>query len=192
MRDGDKVPIILYLGPAQWRAMSCFMSRSIFSQRKETLVEQDYSHKVPSFCMTTFSASLTNLTVLLPQSHDLSYYVSRRPQSHDLSYYISRRILARPPLWLRKHTGLRAHDFAHPPPPNLWQQPRLANVTCAWSWKLHGINSWIPTEVEAGCATELVRNRGKENSFLTRRDIRLPPRCNWGLRSSGFVRSVDR
>ena len=31
----------------------------------------------PSFWMTTFSASLTNLTALLPQSHDRSCYVSR-------------------------------------------------------------------------------------------------------------------
>jgi hypothetical protein len=78
MRDGDVVPFILYNGPAQRRAISCFMPRSIYYQRKQTLVEQDYAHKVLSFCMTTFSASLTNLTVLLPQSHDLSYYVSRR------------------------------------------------------------------------------------------------------------------
>ena len=85
MRDGDTVPTILHLGPAQRRAISCFTPRSICSQRKETLVELDYAHKLPSFCMATFSASLTNLTVLLPQSHDLSYYVSRR-------------ILAGPPL----------------------------------------------------------------------------------------------
>jgi hypothetical protein len=31
-----------------------------------------------SFCLTTFSASLTNLTVPLPQSRDCSCYVSRR------------------------------------------------------------------------------------------------------------------
>ena len=75
--------------------------------------------------MTTFSASLTNLTALLPQSRDSSCYVSRP-------------ILAPPPLWLQKHTDLRAHDFAHCP--DLWHQPRLANVTCAWSWRLCGIN----------------------------------------------------
>jgi hypothetical protein len=34
------------------------------------------STKCPLFCMTTFSASLTNLTVLLPQSRDYSCYVS--------------------------------------------------------------------------------------------------------------------
>ena len=35
------------------------------------------STKSPSFCMTTFSASLTYLTALLPQSHDYSRYVNR-------------------------------------------------------------------------------------------------------------------
>ena len=74
------------------------------------------STKSPSAFMTTFSASLTNLTALLPQSHDRSCYVSRR-------------MPAPPPLWLRKHTDLRAHDFAHPA--NLWRQPRLANHTAA-------------------------------------------------------------
>jgi hypothetical protein len=167
MGNGDTVPVILYLGPAQRTAISYCKPRSIYCQRKETLVEQDYAHKVPSFCMTTFSASLTNLTVLLPQSR----------------YYASRRILAPPPLWLHKYTGLRAHEFAH--------LLRLANVTCAWSWKLYGINLLIPTEQEAGCATEMVRTHGKENCLLIWRDIRVPPRCSCGLRS-GFVRSVDR
>jgi len=35
------------------------------------------STKSPSFCNTTFSASRTNLTVLLPQSHDYGRCVSR-------------------------------------------------------------------------------------------------------------------
>jgi hypothetical protein len=84
--------------------------------------------KSPSFCITTFRASLTYLTALLPQSHDSSCYVSRP-------------MLALPPLWLQKHTDLRAHDIAHSP--DLWHQPRLTNVTCAWSWRLCGINSAI-------------------------------------------------
>jgi hypothetical protein len=54
------------------------------------------------FSMTTFSASLTSLTVLPPQSRDYSCY-SNRP------------ILAPPPLLLQKHTVLRAHDVAHSP-----------------------------------------------------------------------------
>ena len=78
--------------------------------------------------MTTLSASLTNLTSLLPQSRDISCYVSRP-------------ILAPPPLWLQKHADLRAHDFAHSP--DLWRKLRLANVTCAWSWILCGINPAI-------------------------------------------------
>jgi hypothetical protein len=84
--------------------------------------------KSPSFCTTTLSASLTYLTALLPQSHGCSSYVSGR-------------IPAPPPLWLPKHTDLRAHDFAHSP--YVWHQPRLANVTCVWSWRLCGINSAI-------------------------------------------------
>ena len=47
------------------------------------------SPKSPSFYMTTFSASLTKLTALLPQSHDYSCYVSRP-------------IMAPPPIWLHK------------------------------------------------------------------------------------------
>ena len=72
-----------------------------------------------SFCTTTFSASLTNVTLLLPQSRDYSCCLSRP-------------ILAPPPLWLQKHADLRAHVY-------LWRQPRLANVTCAWNLRLYWI-----------------------------------------------------
>jgi hypothetical protein len=71
--------------------------------------------------MTTFSASLTNLTPLLHQSRDNSCYVSRP-------------ILETPPLWLQKHPDLRAQEFAHFP--ELWQQPRLADIPCICSWRL--------------------------------------------------------
>ena len=54
------------------------------------------SIKSPSFCVKTFSAGLTNLL----------------PHSHDCRYYVSRRMLACPPIWLRKYTDLRAHDLA--------------------------------------------------------------------------------
>jgi hypothetical protein len=47
------------------------------------------------FCMTTFTVSLTNVTVLLPQSRDNSCCVSRP-------------LLAPPPLCLQKHA-----DYAH-------------------------------------------------------------------------------
>ena len=82
----------------------------------------------PSICMTAFSASLTNITVPPPLSHDCSYYVNRP-------------ILASPPLWLQKHTDLRAHDFAHSA--DLWHQPRLAEVTYAWSCRPCGINPTV-------------------------------------------------
>jgi hypothetical protein len=74
--------------------------------------------------MTTFSAMLTNFTVFLFQSRDYSCYVSWRMPSP-------------PPLWLHKHTNLWAHNFAHSP--ELWHQPKVAKVTCAWIWRLCGI-----------------------------------------------------
>jgi hypothetical protein len=74
--------------------------------------------------MTTFSASPTNRTVL--------------SQSHNCSCYIITLYWHSPPSWLQKHTDLRAHDFAHSS--GLWRQPNLANVTCAWRWRLCGIN----------------------------------------------------
>jgi hypothetical protein len=55
-------------------------------------------------------------------------------KSRDCSCYASRPILTPPQLWLQKLTDLRAHDFAHSP--KLWHQPKLANVTCAWTWRL--------------------------------------------------------
>ena len=50
--------------------------------------------KSPSFWIT-FSASLTDITPLLPQTRDYRCYVNRP-------------ILASPPVWLQKHTDLRA------------------------------------------------------------------------------------
>jgi len=71
--------------------------------RRRSLKTRNYnrhiSTKSPSFWMKTFSASLTNITVLLPQSHVCSCYVNRS-------------VLAPPPLGLQKHTDLWAHDYA--------------------------------------------------------------------------------
>jgi hypothetical protein len=86
------------------------------------------STKSQSFYMTTFSAHLTNLTSLLLQWRDCSYYVSRT-------------ILASPPLSLQKRIDLRAHDFAHSL--HLCHLPDLFNVNCAWSWRLCRINPAI-------------------------------------------------
>jgi hypothetical protein len=86
------------------------------------------STKYPSFCLTNFSASLTDLTALLPQSHDCICYESWP-------------LLASPPLRPQKHTDQRTHGFAHSL--ELWHQPRLANVTCAWSRGLRGITPAI-------------------------------------------------
>jgi hypothetical protein len=103
-----------------------------------------------SFCMTTFSASLTSVTVLLPQSRDCSCYVSGP-------------ILTPPPLWLHKHTDLRAHDFAHSP--DFWHQPRLANLTCTWIWRLCGINFAVICTFSDLFSTIVVAGLS-QNSFL--------------------------
>jgi hypothetical protein len=84
--------------------------------------------KSPSLCMATFRASFTNLMTLWHHSHYSTCYTSRRT-------------LASPLLWLQKCNGLRAQDLPHSP--YLWHEPRLANVTCAWSWRLYGINPAI-------------------------------------------------
>jgi hypothetical protein len=89
----------------------------------EVCEQQVTSTKCPSFCFTT--SSLAKLRVLVPQSCDCSYYVSRR-------------ILATQPLWLHKHTNLCTQDFAHPH--DVQQQLRHANITSAWSWRLCRIN----------------------------------------------------
>jgi hypothetical protein len=83
--------------------------------------------KSPRFCMTTFSACLTNLTILR--------------QSHGSSCCLRRWILTHPPLWLQKHADLRGHDLAHYP--DLWHKPRLPNVTCTRSWRLCWFNPAI-------------------------------------------------
>jgi hypothetical protein len=74
------------------------------------------------------SASLRNLT-------------ERLLQSRGGNYYISRRILAPPMFRLHKHNDLLAQDFAHCP--DLSYQRRLAEATCAWSWRLGGIDPAI-------------------------------------------------
>jgi len=68
--------------------------------------------------MTAFSAVLTILTVLLHQSHDVTYYVSSP-------------VSAPAPLIMKKHTDIDAHDFAYSP--DLWRQAKLTNITCARS-----------------------------------------------------------
>ena len=117
----------------------CLVKRDAlcYTEIKERLMYSSITTtKSPSFCTKSFSASLTNRTVLLHQSNDHSCYVVRG-------------IVAPPLRWLQKQTDLRASDFAQSP--DLWHQPRLANITYAWSWRLCGnnpdlfkwtINSW--------------------------------------------------
>lgn len=79
------------------------------------------STKSQSFCMITYSVSLTNLMVLLLQSRYTSYNLSSTSTALTA-----------------EDTFLRAHNFA--PSPGLWRHTRLTNVTCTWSWRLCGIN----------------------------------------------------
>ena len=83
-----------------------------------------------SFCMAAFSLCLAK-------------YTAHLPQSRDCLYYISRWMLAPSLLQLQKHTDICAYEFAHCP--NLWHQLRLTVIVCAWSWRLCGINSAMPT-----------------------------------------------
>jgi hypothetical protein len=116
--------------------------------------------------MTIFSASLTKRMIILIQSYDSSHHVAEANcPSHLLLQHTvvstdhlvsqkwpggiliifwllmchssmkgSARILAPPPLQLQKHTELRVHNFAHSS--HLWQEPRLANCSYAWSQRL--------------------------------------------------------
>ena len=68
--------------------------------------------------MKISSARLTILMVLLLQSHDCSYKLAS-------------------PLWLQNPTNLLPHS------PDLWLQLKLADVICAWSWRLCRINHAI-------------------------------------------------
>jgi hypothetical protein len=95
----------------RYQCQSCLPISSGNSKEKDSDFLEYYavyskitSTKSRSFCMTTFSASLTNLTALLPQSRDCSYDVSRQ-------------ILAPPPLWLQKHTNTLI--YAHTTSPTL-------------------------------------------------------------------------
>ena len=92
------------------------------------------SKKSQSFCMTTFSASHKNRTVLLPQWCDCSCYVSRP-------------ILAPQPFWLQKHTELCTHDFVHSS--DLWHPSRLVKFTCASRWRFCGIHPAVTSDCVA-------------------------------------------
>ena len=82
-------------------------------------------HPRSSLRLETFSTRPTKLAVILPESQDCSCYVSRP-------------ILTLPALRLQKHNDLCTHDFDQSR--DLWRYSGFANVACAWSWKLCGIN----------------------------------------------------
>ena len=120
--------------------------------------------------MTTFSTSLPNCTVLLPQScnrgqvstsaHPLAAAIQHRQHRSSSTFEVtvqqptpnlamkgSAGILAPPPLSLQEHTDLHAYECVHSP--HLWLGPGLANCRCAWSQRLCGI-TWIDGWMDAG------------------------------------------
>jgi hypothetical protein len=127
------------------------------------------------FSFTPFKKSITGL---LPKtSRHFGWQISVAslikltdlfPQSHDCSCYVSRPILAPPPLWLQKHTDLRAHTTCTHST-DLWHRTRLANITCAWSWRLCGVNP----------ATRLLKHQFLRNSQLLSglKRISRVPKC---------------
>ena len=81
--------------------------------------------KSPSFCMTPPQCESQNLW-----SAFLSDVIA--------AVSVSRWILAPRPPWLQKYSNLLVRDMAHSP--GSWHWPRPANVTCAWSRRVCGIN----------------------------------------------------
>ena len=99
------------------------------SLSKESLLcEISYRNITPTnfqpFCVTTFSSSLTSLMALLLQSRDYrdGHWCFHCPDCGNAS-------------------DLPAHEFAHSP--NSCHQPRLANFTYSWCWRLCGITSAV-------------------------------------------------
>ena len=116
-----------------WPSSIEIRKSSLFKEVNQQTIVNKYTNfmctrikftKSPTFCMTTFSASLKKLTPRLPQSRDCSCHVGRP-------------ILAPPLLWLKKHWSTRTRLRA------LWHKPSLADVAFAWSWRFCGINPSI-------------------------------------------------
>ena len=79
----------------------------------------------PSYCKTIFSPESTKPAVLLPQSHYSTYCTNRYTGAPTAPT-------------VQKHTDVRKPDFGRYH--DSWYQLRLTNGTCAWSWRLYGIN----------------------------------------------------
>jgi hypothetical protein len=136
--------------------------------------------------MTTFSVSLTNIMALLPQSHDYSYYGSRR-------------IPSPPPQRLQKHTGQRAHCFAHCL--DSWHQARLANISCVWCWRLCGINPAVRTSDNSALPYILMTRKSAKKmykfiwsllTFFSDRDSSVGIATGYGLDGQGIESRLGR
>jgi len=78
----------------RWRVVVIFTPRPRYGRIT--------SKKTLSFCMVTFSASHTNLTLLLSQAHDCSWYVTRRILAPLFSDWISTMIFVHSPVLLHQ------------------------------------------------------------------------------------------
>ena len=88
------------------------------------LVQRNYIHRIPVILHENLQC----------ESH--KPYCPRNSVSH-CSRYVTREMPVPQALRLQTHTHLCAHDFAHSI--DVWHQPRLAKVTCTWSWRHCGI-----------------------------------------------------
>ena len=82
-----------------------------------------------SFCMTNFSMSVRNITVLQPQ---LTWMKLLREQKNTVTSLA-------PTAWTHCSYAHTTSRFL----PDLWHQPRLAKVTCGWNWRPCGITPAI-------------------------------------------------
>jgi len=99
--------------------MIAFVTTALTVSKLQPRYSRITSTKPLSFFTTTLRAGLTNLTFLLPQSHHCSCSTA-----------------------LTAGTGWPTRTrFTQSP--DLWHQPRFVKVTCAWTWRLCGINPAI-------------------------------------------------
>ena len=117
--------------------MIAFVTTALAVSKRLSRYSRSTSTKPLSFFTTTLRAGLTNLTFLLPQSHDCSCSTAQTAG-----------------------TGWPTRTrFTHSP--DLWHQPRFVNVTCAWKWRLCGINPAITDKLtcHVKLLTDFLSNR---------------------------------
>jgi hypothetical protein len=73
-------------------------------------------------------------------------------------------------------TIIYTHDFMHSP--DLWHQPRLANVTCAWNWRFCGIIPVVHIVEKAGGGAEPVWTLLRRRQWTRRSSSYQPVSCS--------------